>query len=427
MRIRKVSIFEILVCIYYTWFFLPICNAYFSAGIYKYIFFLMFIIGIVGLAAKRARLFVVKFNAYMFAIVIYMITMAMLYLLGVGDANLHIRVSFTFWGTALLYNIIQDEDTRIRIGKYLLNLFLVTCITSAVGVFIDNSAARTIAYAASDELLQKSFKMKNIANIYLFQGMVIMVPVIIALKRFACENLRNTKLIKAICFILIVGIGIVLLNASFTISLLVFAFSVYLSLMVTRESSKTRVIVSFFITLLVIILLCAGDPIITFFAGVIDNAKVAVRLIELRDLVYRTGRVTGGDVGLRIDLYSISWNTFKNNLFGIGPFYSYVKFDKGIGYHSQLLDDLARYGVFAICFYALLIKGMYAHLKEQWGKLNQDYVAKIIITLYIVFLFFNLGFRSSEESILMLYIIPIIPDIVISRFGESFDPYDIER
>jgi hypothetical protein len=54
-------------------------------------------------------------------------------------------------------------------------------------------------------------------------------------------------------------------------------------------------------------------------------------------------------------------------------------------------------------------------LRKQWSKIGASYVGSVVTLIYAMFLLLNLGFRSSEESIVALLIIPTIPDIVIER------------
>ena len=68
-------------------------------------------------------------------VLLYMAVMAVCYLLHAGDAARHIRVSFSFWGTLLVYRLFSfDRRAQVRFGRYLLFLFLLTALTSAAAV-----------------------------------------------------------------------------------------------------------------------------------------------------------------------------------------------------------------------------------------------------------------------------------------------------
>ncbi len=94
-------------------------------------------------------------------------------------------------------------------------------------------------------------------------------------------------------------------------------------------------------------------------------------------------------------------------------------FDEGIGHHSQLLDDLARYGVLGLAFYVVFLLGYYLNLKKEWEKLGRPQIALLITGTYACFLILNLGFRSADEAVIALFIMPILPTILQKRVENS--------
>jgi len=393
-------LFELFICVFYTWYFLPICNVLLPNDRYKLIFFCFFAIGFVGLFLLGG----IRINTVIVAVLSYIVVFTLLFVRGVGDSAAHIRVSFMFWGTALLCFGVLKEEGRCRIGKYLLLLFLITSVTSAVGVFLDNSAARTIAHVGADDALQNSFKMKNISSIYLFQCLVAFVPILVCLPK--------SRIQRALGFGVIAVILAVLLNASFTISLIIFLVALGVSVMQSGKSINRVILTGLFGVLAIIIWFNIAD-ILMFLSSAISNAKISSKLNELS--VILMGGSVSGDVSLRLELYKASFDTFLANPFGTGVYYSYVRFEDGIGYHSQIIDDMARYGIFALVFYVTFFAGYFRYLKNEWKKVDCSRVAGIVTLIYVAFLILNLGFRSSEESVVMLFILPVLPEIIIQH------------
>ena len=407
MQKSKISIFEILIAIYYTWFFMPIVNAYFSANIYKYVFFAMFAVGMFGLLFLKARILSVAFNRMLVAILAYFVAMTVMYVLDVKDASEHIRVSFTFWGTSLVYFYALDDSGKTSLGKYFLAMFLVTCITSSLGVLIDNSAARTITHAAANDAVQHSYKMKNIAGIYLFQGMVLCVPSLIAISKCA-----KTKIA---CVVTLIFLLVILINASFTISLLMFFISLILCFVLSKSQTLNKKFLKIVVSVAMLVALIFGEQILLWFADIVDNSRVSERILGIAELIYGSGEAVG-DVSARIDVYKISLKTFFEKFpFGIGPNYAYISGEGGLGYHSQFIDDIARYGIFAIAFYILFLTGYYRLLKSSWKGYEDEKVPLITTIIYFLFLVLNLGFRSGAESVIVLFIIPVIPRLFLKR------------
>jgi O-antigen ligase len=123
-----------------------------------------------------------------------------------------------------------------------------------------------------------------------------------------------------------------------------------------------------------------------------------------------SGSMVGG-LSSRFNLYVASLDTFFEHPWGVGPGYTYVDYENGIGYHSQFLDDLARYGILALLFYIAFFVGYYKLLRKQWSKINLQQIAFPVVIIYFLFLIFNPGFTSPHEGVLLLFLIPAFPDI----------------
>ena len=146
-RIGLTDAASFLLAIYYLWYQLPFMRATFQAERYKYLFFACFAAGILLLCAARLencrmRVRLTLRVSVLTPVLLYMAVMAVCYLLHAGDAARHIRVSFSFWGTLLVYRLFSfDRRAQVRFGRYLLFLFLLTALTSAAAVLTDSSAA----------------------------------------------------------------------------------------------------------------------------------------------------------------------------------------------------------------------------------------------------------------------------------------------
>ena len=175
--INLTDIASLFLAVYFIWYCLPFMRATFQSSLHKYVFFGCFAIGAALLAAARLQHngMAIAFQAWhsiLVPVVLYMIVMGVLFLCRIGDASEHIRVSFTFWGTAIIYGLFSfDKNAQTRFGKFLLLLFGITTITSVAGVFIDNSAARAIANASQrEEAVARDYQLmrKNISGIFNF-------------------------------------------------------------------------------------------------------------------------------------------------------------------------------------------------------------------------------------------------------------------
>lgn len=402
----------LFLSIYYIWFFVPYIRVTFNSNVHKYLFFSCFIIGIgilfffnylVNFKEKltKAKL---TFNI-LIPIVIYMLVMTGFVLFDYYDASNHIRVSFTFWGTALVYYLMSDDPSLQRsFGKLLIALLIINSITSFIGVYSDPSAARALTNAAkTPQALEEDIFLsrKNISSIYLFQSLAVMAPIFVYMIK------KKIKVLWATLAILFIFLAII--KASFTISLLLLLAGIILSLVYVKGLTGKVMLV---LSMLVLVLL-PWASIFEILASKIDNTYISTRLHDL-SVFFSEGNASG-NVSSRLNAYMSSLQTFIRNPLGIGARYSYKMLENGIGYHSQILDDLARYGVFALAFYVVFLTQYYKLLKRQWAKINMEEVVFPVFIIYLGFLTLNLAFRSSAESVVILFVLPILPDIIQHR------------
>ena len=403
---------ELFLGVYYLWFFLPFMRTTFSGG-YKYFFFLFFLIGIFLLVVENVNAYGLQIkvkHTIIAPILIYMAFMLFLCLFDFHDARDHIRVSFTFWGTALVYYLMgTNPDGRRRFAQFLIVIAIFTTITSAIVIWENPNAARALTNSTStQEALAEDYYLgrKNVSSIYLFQGIAALSPVFVSL-------IKKKRILFGLLG-LILSFSI-LLRASFLITLCVMLLGIVLALV---QNEKKSILFSVVITILMLVMLfLPWGEILSFLAGVIDNDTISVRLNEL-SLLLKFGNVIGDTAG-RFDAYTRSISTLLHHPLGVGPYYFSQEAREFIGKHSQILDDLARYGVAAFAFYCVFLKRYYVLIKEKWSKIGLGSIAGSITIVYAALLLLNIGFRSAEESVIMLFILPELPEIVLYQKGKK--------
>ncbi len=402
----KLTLAELCLMVYYAWFFLPYMRTTFT-GIYKYLFFAFFAAGIGCLVVMNFLRNGTKITLKMTMLVpilLYMLVMVAMVLARAGDASGHIRVSFTFWGTALIWYLMDfDPDMRRRFGTFLLLIVLFTVATSFLGVLEDPSVARAMSNASqSKDALELDYILgrKNISSLYLFQCIAIAAPIFVYM-------IKKGKVLWGLIGLVFSFVAI--LQASFTICLMCLVLGVLFSIL----HSKNKLSLIIISTCCIILLLLPWSTILNALATVIDNKYITPRLQELSAML-STGAVDG-DAGLRAEAYFCSLRTFWEHPFGVGPQYAYIIGEDGIGYHSQFLDDLARFGIFAAVFYALYLGYFYKLLKAQWRKIDMADAVLPMLLVYCAFLVLNLAFRDPAESVVILFVLPVLPDIILHR------------
>ncbi len=338
-------------------------------------------------------------------ILIYMGVMLTCAVLDIGDAAKHIRVSFTFWGSALIYYLSEHTPKyRNRLVKFLLLLLAVNIVSSYLGLQENMRAARALTNAATTaEALEEDhlLAMKNIGSVYLYQGLVVLIPVWIFFIKKKVSFVRASLLLW-------LTVSIVM-KASFGISFLLMIIALILSWFDFRNPLEGL----FFLLCALIAVWIPWDAVTNELSLTVENEEIAKKLGSLSRFL-TSGEPDSG-IRERFELYTISAETFWGNWFGVGIHYSYENKENGIGYHSQLLDDLARYGISAFLFYFTFLTQYLRLLMKKWRKRGMSGVAFPIVIVYLGFLILNLAFRSAEESVILLFLLPGLPDILFKK------------
>ena len=337
-------------------------------------------------------------------ILAYMAFMLFLWLFDFHDARDHIRVSFTFWGTAIVYYLMGvNPDGRRRFAQFLLLITVFTIITSVIVVWDNPGAARALANSSqAKEALEEDYYLgrKNVSSIFLFQGIATLSPIFVGL-------MKKKHLLFG--FVGLVFSFAILLRASFLIALGVMVLGIIIAFVQNEKKSPLPFLLVSMMAIIAFIL--PWSDIFSGLADAINDNFISVRLNELA-LLFEAGNVTGDTAG-RVDAYSLSISTLLQNPIGVGPYYFSREARQFIGRHSQILDDLARYSIAAFAFYCVFLKRYNALLEEKWRKIGMGSVAGSITIVYVALLLLNIGFRSAEESVIMLFILPELPEIVL--------------
>ncbi len=408
VKINNVSVAVLFLMVYYAWFYLPYLRATFSTSFFKMLFFGCFVIGAVLLSwhylAETGGKIRLQWNI-LIPIFCYMVVMATMSVLQIGDASNHLNVSFTFWGTAIIYALLEyDPRERKLFILFILALLIINGVTSYMGLLTDERAARALTNAStSAEELERDYTLsrRNISSIYFYQGLIVMVPICISMLKK-----RRHILIAACSFLFIV---LIVVKASFAISMLMLLIAIGISFINTKKLSGIFIIILCVILSLILPL----NELFVALANIIPNVEIAEKMVEIAQF-FADGTMQG-DLATRINLYLSSLKTFLSHPFGVGPHYSYVMYENGIGYHSQLLDDLARYGIFAIAFYVTFLFQYYKMLVKKWRKVGAEECVFQMIVIYICFLILNLAFRSAAESVVIFVLLPGLPELLTSK------------
>jgi len=408
------------ITVYFIWYITPIFRAYFYGT-----FFNAIIIGLIGVWLLTAILlnpkWIFQWNLHLIIVTIQIIGFIIMALLGIGGGALaYMKIGVSFWFTLYVYHFYASLGWRMvigRIGTLVLISLFITGITTLIGLISIPNASRMLTSSAT--LIEDNFILnsKNIGGFDFVYGLIIFIPTLISFILFNKKKGETNLLVLPFLFLIMLTFFITL-KSSFTIALFSLILGGVLGLI--SKTKPQNIILVIILTCLVYQLL-PKETLGSYFNQVaynVENPYVSERIQDIGNNL-KGIQSTSSHFTMRATLYDMSFNTFMNHpITGVGPYY-YVS-GVGIGYHSQILDDLARYGVFGMAFYSLFFYTFYQYINKQWK--NLDFNGNLFVSL-LVFLFVSLlnpTFSSQTISIIVFFLLPALPDIVRYTRSSSY-------
>ena len=416
-RDLKINFNLIPISIFFLWYLLPIMRYYFQNNLANITMILLIGIWllIVFIRLKNKKVFFLKYLLFVI-ILILIYVFNMIFRASQGNIGDFIKMGIMFWFPAFVfyfYYLLEDKKSIKQLIILVIVCLIATAIPTIIELFKDSSSLRWMAYYASDRLDSQIIKGKsNIGDYTFIYGIIFMIPIIFY---YMSKKNNNKKLINY----LFLGIILFLIvKASFSIAIFMsFVIIVMCIYSISLFKKTIPKIVLTILGILVIAIVTLFPKVLIDFSYHVENEFVSSRIREIANVFIESSEVEG-DLSSRLVLYNRSLNTFKNNvLFGIGGYY-YVE-NVGIGYHSQLLDDMARYGIISLISIILFL----IYYKEFLTSLSAGNkmiksIAVIEIIAYIILMIVNPIYQSAWISTIFLC---ILPSIIFLEKGNEYE------
>lgn len=344
LKTNKITTITLLIFVVLAYSIMPIVSRLFSAYLTTYAYLAVVLVTVLAVLLIGKQDFLIN----LFPIIIPLIILNVLIYFSTNP-------SIIMWVYSLLLNIlaivigiyvIQSYDTKLLkiLTYFILIIHGITALTTIIGLNNNPEAARYLATVAdASEADAVKYGFMNMGGFEFVYSVALIYPAII-------YGFKRKKIHVAIVVIYAVIDFILVINAGYTIALLLFIASTVFVFFRNNLTVKNVVII-FVITLLVSLLVFPlFSYLLNALADVIGNETIAERL---RDLA-------GGREGLeasednRLALYMMSLTSFITHpLFG-GMFNSV-----SIGGHSEILDKIAQYGIFGLIAIVLIYNAIY--------------------------------------------------------------------
>lgn len=351
------------------------------------------------LARKKGE----KIQMFLYFLLPFIVWKIWLYLLGINDITSYVYSIFLEFVPMMagLY-LIRIKGGELKLFAItIIVLFIITIITTIIGLNIHPEASRVLATAISsdsEELI--TYNWMNIGGYEFTYMMVLMYPLVILAFKLG-------KIKWWFALILTALIATYILFACYTTSLLLFIITSFFWFFKKDLKPFHILIFLFFAILFIALFYGVFAGLLEKLADVINDDIMSPRLRSIAG-----GRETLEDnEDNRWELWLMSLNTFlRSPIFG-------TVFEYGqIGGHSFILDFMAQYGLFGLIFLFLMYYSIYKYFFMRY-RLCTGYG-------YIVWMFFQTIVLSVVNTgmwtnILTLFIPVVLNFIYLGKKNES--------
>lgn len=300
--------------------------------------------------------------------------------------------------------LINTRD--IKTAKSLLIVFivsyLITCITTSYGCYLNPTAARSLTGQQDDTALYSMLKLQNIGDFHFVYFLVFSLPLIICAYRFDA--------IKKIPAIILIG------TLLFTIYMSAYTTALLLSiigsfLLVTPKILSTKRLIVIFSLLAIVAVFSTQflSGVIASMASAVGSEDVAQRLGDMSNYV-GTGQMAdeGNDMSIRLSLWQGSLGEFfASPIWGTWG-------GKNIGGHSYFFDSLGHFGLIGLMLYVYMFTKIY---KTFFKPFEEKPWYGYLLTVFILVI--TQSILNPTPSLLTTTLVVPIFTVLFSKYYDS--------
>lgn len=301
----------------------------------------------------------------------------------------------------------------VELKDKFLNKILITFISLIIILFNIKTILANLDYYNLSRLLSTGINLDinayGIASYSYIYGILYLILLLI-IKFF--KNIKNNFRLN-LCLILLITSICLLIIAEFMISIILLILGLIIYYFKVDNFKKFIGLLS----ILILSMIIFSKPLslgFKFLANHIDNYNIQVRLDDISKML--TGDIENTiDLKERLNVYSESITTFiKHPLFGIG-FKGKETKAIGIGGHSAILDEFAKFGLMGGSILILLFISCFKSFLSLFTKKSKK-IYFICSLIYILFMFIN-----TALFVTTIYFIWLIIPLFILNFKEEFE------
>lgn len=220
------------------------------------------------------------------------------------------------------------------------------------------------------------------------------------------------KLIKFLVLIYSLFTTLMILMASYAISVIILIAGLFLVFFANLYKKRSFMKIFSLLLLVVLVTILLRYFLIDLLVAIANQEYIpkilSYKLLSIVGIIDTTSGYSSGSFELRLKLYNISLQTFKSNiLFGISRFNlveGASSYHLNIGGHSQTLDDLARYGLLRM---SLCYSFIYVNIMNIYKRFKILRIELLLFTSLLVVLSYVNTIDPSYIFLVLFLLCPI--------------------
>lgn len=384
-----------------------VITPYFTRTIFGPFYFLCMLIGLIFVLLVLKYSGTLKHSNYILRLLLWIFILISYHIVGYSTSSLGNNYGLIKFYLILLIECFIESYCSEKMKRYVVIALLLTMfvnIVSNMGLLTANKDASTLIMTYNNEFLST-----NVGG----TGFISMVMIFSLIMLSLFFHKERFKVLFLVSYLLSVYL-IIVLYARATASLLLLFFS--LIIIVNKLSAKVGNRFRFFIKITASIgMVIIGFNLISFIANYFGIDRLANRLNWVQKVFNNSleiGIIGDNSLSTRLYLIGMTLKTFfsspLNFIFGVGDNLRTTKSITemltltGVGYHSDLIDILGTNGIIGGYFlFSILFQFYVLYIKQTWVSEKDNYT-KIIYIAFIVYSFLNRSMGGEIGAVVLL-------------------------
>ena len=285
--------------------------------------------------------------------------------------------------------IVQTNDVKSAkvIVRVFIILSIITSITTYIGCQIYPGASRALAVTNVEDMeYYEIYTRMNIGGFSFIYSIIFLVPLLIVLMK-NYSYFPNSKFLFLISLCCVMIIGLAVFSSEYTMAVLLYSLSLSL-IFFARKLSLRKLLILIFMSMSIFLLFkpVFGEILVGLSENV-TSENISSRLFDIGISVQGEEIINNNsDVNIRMEKYMKSFNSFIANPFGTWFFRP-----TEAGGHSFILDNMARFGIFAIFLFVIMLRQIYRLYLLRYKTKSYYGYGLIIFFMFIVLSAVNPG------------------------------------